>query len=42
VLGILSSVLFLGEPFGLHKALGAVCTLSGVALIQYLSARRDA
>jgi O-acetylserine/cysteine efflux transporter len=42
VLGILSSVLALGEPFGLHKALGAACTLSGVALIQYLSARKTA
>ncbi|MBI5121282.1 MAG: EamA family transporter [Rhodospirillales bacterium] len=42
VLGILSGVLLLGEPFGLHKALGAVCTLSGVALIQYLSTRRMA
>lgn len=42
VLGILSGVALLGEPFGLHKALGAACTLSGVALIQFLSARKKA
>jgi len=42
VLGILSGVVLLGEPFGLHKAMGAICTLSGVALIQYLSAKRTA
>ncbi|CAA6605476.1 Permease of the drug/metabolite transporter (DMT) superfamily [Rhodospirillaceae bacterium LM-1] len=42
VLGILSSIAILGEPFGLHKAMGAVCTLSGVALIQYLSTRKPA
>jgi O-acetylserine/cysteine efflux transporter len=41
VLGILSGVLLLGEPFGLHKALGALATLSGVALIQVLSARKS-
>lgn len=42
VLGILSGIAFLNEPFGLHKALGAASTLSGVALIQYLSARKSA
>ncbi|MBF0169282.1 MAG: EamA family transporter [Alphaproteobacteria bacterium] len=42
VLGILSGVLLLDEPFGLHKALGALATLSGVALIQFLSARKSA